>query len=954
MHCEVSCFDMKYITGLWGIIEHHFDISEDEGYTAPSAEEQIRAASAEGLDWLIFTDHDEMFNPDLWNSDLNILLQATAKLALTNSQKLWKRNADKYNDWNKPEQGDSPQVIVGEEMGSVVPGVSLGHFLTYFSGKKEQHEPIYWESTDNTKDMLKKVRDANGFGFMAHPVGGPFEILNMKTWNFFPFIDGDHRPIDVANITDPYQLLKVLISAVEISLKPWEIIDDPECGGQIAGFEILNHPHHPQNETLLRKYDELLKKGRKLRLIGGGDAHIPEDVGRTQTWVRVHRGRRSDEEILGALRNGRAVVAERGGPVVVFNASAGGMTREIGDDLLVNNGDAVQLDISRLQEDKRGEKRPEPKELKVVKSWEEQPEIHTGCPDSLTVTVPSDFESKCGGIGSIRLECSADDGGTRFCYTNPIFLRAKSGPGAATSTAMVFDVSGSMSEITADNDVKIDAAKESAKLLLRMIGQNRKSGRPAGSDQVALVTFSDYSSLELGLTDNLTTASEAVNDLYPQDSTNLGAGIEEGIGALSAPAASGTQKYMIVLSDGMSNTGMSNTEILIGPVSIAGSSGIKIFTVGFGDASNLDEDLLGQIAQTTGGEYLTAASAYRLNQLYADIRLSAVGPSIGTFDGSVSQGQTAVLGGINVPPGTQELHGMLIWPGSKLDFELKDPSGRAVDQSYPGANLSTDDTPVYYIIANPIPGSWSVAVSGVEVPGAATDFHASFSARPSPPVLPVDWAALSSGIMDVEALKNAFTELVDEARKATPISKKQEGAAWIYLAIGMVLLAGAVALGVYQLKVRPAPAGGTATGLCPTCGKKTGIGWVRCAHCGTAIVGGYPGGALQRIAPSAVPAEEPGGQRMSLTIEEGPGVGGTYMITGTSTRIGRGRGNDIVVDDPEVSSNHARISLVQRKFVLEDLGSSNGTLVNGERISACRLRDGDIVGIGGTALRVSL
>jgi hypothetical protein len=91
-----------------------------------------------------------------------------------------------------------------------------------------------------------------------------------------------------------------------------------------------------------------------------------------------------------------------------------------------------------------------------------------------------------------------------------------------------------------------------------------------------------------------------------------------------------------------------------------------------------------------------------------------------------------------------------------------------------------------------------------------------------------------------------------------------------------------------------------------------------------------------------------------LDIVTGPGAGTGHVIEGTVT-VGRGRRADLVLDDPKVSSEHASISVEGVTLVIEDLGSSNGTLVNGERIeTACRLGDGDLVQLGATEITVRL
>jgi hypothetical protein len=62
-----------------------------------------------------------------------------------------------------------------------------------------------------------------------------------------------------------------------------------------------------------------------------------------------------------------------------------------------------------------------------------------------------------------------------------------------------------------------------------------------------------------------------------------------------------------------------------------------------------------------------------------------------------------------------------------------------------------------------------------------------------------------------------------------------------------------------------------------------------------------------------------------------------YAIRRESTRIGRSRDNDIVLDDPRVSSHHAEILFVDGVYRLRDLDSTNGTYISGERVSETTL-----------------
>jgi pSer/pThr/pTyr-binding forkhead associated (FHA) protein len=91
-----------------------------------------------------------------------------------------------------------------------------------------------------------------------------------------------------------------------------------------------------------------------------------------------------------------------------------------------------------------------------------------------------------------------------------------------------------------------------------------------------------------------------------------------------------------------------------------------------------------------------------------------------------------------------------------------------------------------------------------------------------------------------------------------------------------------------------------------------------------------------------------------LRVIEGTGVGSEHAVEGDAT-IGREAGSaDLVLEDEGVSRTHARVSAADAAPTVEDLGSSNGTYVNGERIDAViELADGDAIQVGGTVLEVT-
>jgi pSer/pThr/pTyr-binding forkhead associated (FHA) protein len=83
-----------------------------------------------------------------------------------------------------------------------------------------------------------------------------------------------------------------------------------------------------------------------------------------------------------------------------------------------------------------------------------------------------------------------------------------------------------------------------------------------------------------------------------------------------------------------------------------------------------------------------------------------------------------------------------------------------------------------------------------------------------------------------------------------------------------------------------------------------------------------------------------------LIVLEGPGKGTTHAVHGTQMTLGRQADNQIVINDHRVSRHHAQLSWRGTSYVLEDLGSANGTWVNGAKVTnPVTLKPGDTVGL---------
>ncbi len=86
-----------------------------------------------------------------------------------------------------------------------------------------------------------------------------------------------------------------------------------------------------------------------------------------------------------------------------------------------------------------------------------------------------------------------------------------------------------------------------------------------------------------------------------------------------------------------------------------------------------------------------------------------------------------------------------------------------------------------------------------------------------------------------------------------------------------------------------------------------------------------------------------------LIVRRGPQPNQVFELTKDIITLGRDITNDITINDPEVSRHHLRFTRGADGYTIEDLGSTNGTFINGQRLTGSRaLNRGDMIGLGET------
>ena len=112
--------------------------------------------------------------------------------------------------------------------------------------------------------------------------------------------------------------------------------------------------------------------------------------------------------------------------------------------------------------------------------------------------------------------------------------------------------------------------------------------------------------------------------------------------------------------------------------------------------------------------------------------------------------------------------------------------------------------------------------------------------------------------------------------------------------------------------------------------------------------------SVMRTGIGLVRGQRKDGAIWSVDVEKGvKSIRGLHVDILGLVVIGRSPSSDIVIDEPYVSASHARFTIQGPALVLEDLGSTNGTMVNGHIIEQpVTLRDTDEVQVGDVIMRV--
>lgn len=291
---------------------------------------------------------------------------------------------------------------------------------------------------------------------------------------------------------------------------------------------------------------------------------------------------------------------------------------------------------------------------------------------------------------------------------------------------IVFDISGSMRDAIDTGETKLRAAQDASKTVL----STTKAFAERYPDEkygIGIVKFGSHGETVSVPHIDYKYLDDCVETLETNGSTNLYSGVEIAVSQLNSVES--PNKIIILMTDGNADGG--SAEDVAGLV--AGKE-IKIYTVGFG--RDVNEEYLRTIASLTGGEYRFADTSNMMgiigSFLYA--QQASTSEVVAEFEDSVAEGETTKPKDFVVQDKNGDLRVTTAWPGSFLDTILIDPTGRVVDENYPGTTIDESQIPSIITVENPIHGTWSVQVKGVETSYEKEPFYTIVSFKETEPV----------------------------------------------------------------------------------------------------------------------------------------------------------------------------------------------------------------------------
>lgn len=270
-----------------------------------------------------------------------------------------------------------------------------------------------------------------------------------------------------------------------------------------------------------------------------------------------------------------------------------------------------------------------------------------------------------------------------------------------SSHVVLLDLSGSMREKIDGSATKLDAARQAAKEYLHAMSVRETLSLSAPTD-VVIIGFSE--SVKTLANDCSDSSIDSLDAAQAVGETDMGQALDAAMDEL-AKTPTCASRHILLMSDGASTQGQSESEIMNGAVARAKELGVAIDTIGFGDAGESNAGFLQSVSEATGGEYYTATDTYSLRVDFLKSYYSSFGSEL--VEEQIEQGKETSKA-IRADKQTQALEFGIVLEDSQSSVALL-CDGEEVDSSL--YTIGEQEGMVSLRCLSPIEGEYSVRLA---------------------------------------------------------------------------------------------------------------------------------------------------------------------------------------------------------------------------------------------------
>jgi hypothetical protein len=473
-------------------------------------------------------------------------------------------------------------------------------------------------------------------------------------------------------------------------------------------------------------------------------------------------------------------------------------------------------------------------------------------------------------------------------------LTAEEDRNGAVALVIAIDVSASIKQSN------LDRAKDAATILLDSL-------RP--SDQAALVSFGDTTTPLVGLTADVAAVKQAISGLSLQANTAFRNGLFTAVDTAASADAPG--KAVVVLSDG-EDYGDISSQTEDDVVKRSTDGGVQIYTIDLGTASPANQAGIFRDPAFTGGQYFESLDDSAIGTILSDIDSELRSRYLLSFQHDIT---------LNGDPDISVVANVEGQPVTTQQSLCRDSTQPLV--SVLGITDGTTVSGVTTISPSVVCSTQAMSKVEFLLDGKVDDLAET---------APFEYRLLSDKLSRGEHRLQLTVTFVDgtvgaSADAGFELSGSKFNPAYLLLVAGLAVMIGGIFLILWRRR-RPPPQ----PSVPPTA---------------DVVRPDRETSSARRL------RGEPNSAGGHLTVVSGPTQGQRYPIGQRSAVMGRGPECDILLAGASISREHAKIWWENGTYRIRDLGSTNGTRVNGQKISEASLAAGDRIEVSPYVLELS-